>query len=150
MPAIFSRSFLQDIFDDSRQIQVLSGMPYPTLAGLESPMTSRLHLPEVRAPAQYLIDMGLQPALAQQLSNTYSNFVAQYKKTCQSHFNHAIYGGCHLPTECYREVFIVLFRRTIQAWDSKFASMVRVRTCEAGALQAPLLPERVNVSTVVL
>jgi hypothetical protein len=145
MPGIFSRSFMRNILDDSHEMQLLSGTPSPTLA--RESLTSQLHLPEVRAPAQYLIDMGLRPALAQQLSNTYLDFVARHKKSCESYFNHATHGGYHLPIECYRDAFVVLFTRTIQTWDSQFVSIIRVRLCQAGVFPAFLCPERLDAST---
>jgi hypothetical protein len=108
-----------------------------------------LHLPEVWAPAQYLIDMGLRPALARRLSGTYMDVVARYRETCQSYFDRATQGGGHL-TEYYREVFIALFKRTIQAWGSQIVSIVRVRLCQGGAPQAAVRPERVDASTIVI
>lgn len=150
MPAIFP--FMQEIYDGSRQILLLSNTPGYTPARLESRTTSRihLHLPEVCAPAQYLIDMGLRPALARRLSGTYMDVVARYRETCQSYFERAIQGGGHL-TEYYCEVFIILFKRTIQAWGSQIVSTVRVRLCQSGAPQATTVcPERVDVSTIVI
>jgi hypothetical protein len=121
-----------------------------TPTGLQLPTTSQLHLhlPEVRAPSQYLIDMGFQPTLAQQLSKTYMDFVARYRTACQRHFNRAIRGG-HV-TEYHREVFVILFRRTVQAWDSQIVSIVRAQLCRAGAFQTTVVPERVDVSTHVI
>jgi hypothetical protein len=77
------------------------------------------------------------------------DFVARYRKTCQSHFDRATHGGGHL-TEYYREVFIILFKRTIQAWGSQIVSIVRVRLCQAGALQVTVRPGRVDASTIVI
>src|SRR6266702_22200 len=146
---IFSRSLMQAILYGSREIRSLSDLHCRSLLGFEPLATPQLQLqlPEVRAPSQYLIDMGFQPTLAQQLSKTYMDFVARY---CELHFNRAIHGGCHLPTECYREVFVVLFKRMIQAWNSKFVSMVRARICQARAPQASFRPERVDASTVAV
>jgi hypothetical protein len=149
MPVIFP--FMRDIFDGSREILQLSNTYGYTPAKLESWTTSRihLHLPEVCAPAQYLIDMGLRPALARRLSGTYMDVVARYRETCQSYFDRATQGGGHF-TEYYREVFIILFKRTIQAWGSQIVSIVRVRLCQGGAPQAAVRPERVDASTIVI
>jgi hypothetical protein len=148
---IFSRSFTQAILDSSREIRSLSDLHCRSLLGFEPPATPplQLQLPEVRAPSQYLIDMGLQPTLSRQLSKTYMDCVARYRTTYELYFNRAIRGGCNLPTECYREFFVVLFKRTIQAWDSQIVSIVRVRLCQAGAPQATVHPERVDASIIV-
>lgn len=147
-------SFLRDVFDDSRGIRGFSDIHDYTPAGLEyieSSMTSHLHLhlPEVWAPAQHLIDAGLRPTLARRLSSTYMHFVARYRKTCQSHFDRATRGRSRL-TEYYREVFTVLFKRTIQASGSQIISIVRVHLCQAGAPQATVRPERIDASASVI
>lgn len=146
---IFSRSFMQAILDSAREIRSLSDLHCHSLLGFDRP-TPQLHLPEVRAPAQYLVDMGLRPALAHQLSNSYLGLVARYKKTCESYFDRATHGGCHLPIECYRDAFVALFTRTIQAWDSQFVSIIRVQLCQAGVFPASFCPERVDASTLVI
>ena len=145
---IFPISLTKAILDGSRKLRSLSDLHCHSLPGFEPLATPQLHLhlPEVWAPAQYLIDMGLRPALARRLSNTYMNVVARYRETCQSHFDRASHGG-HL-TEYNREVFIILFKRTVQAWDSQIVSIARVQLCQAG--QATVLPERVDVSTIVM
>ena len=144
-------SLLRDIFDDSHKLWLLSDAHSYTPTSLESSTTPQLQLqlPEVRAPSLYLIDMGFQPALAQQLSETYMDFVARYRKTCQSHFDRATHGGGHVA-QYYREVVTVLFRRTVQALDSQIVSIVRVRLCQAGSLQTAVRPERVDASTIVI
>ena len=147
MPGIFP--FMQDFLDGSCKIRLLSDTHGHTPTGLESsiPSHNHLYLPEVWAPAQYLIDLGLPPALARRLSSTYMDVVDQYRKICQSHFDLATHGS-HL-TGYYRKVFIVLFRRTVQAWDSKIVSIARVQLCQAG-VQATVHPERVEASTIVI
>ena len=149
MPRIFP--FTQDFFDVSREMRLLSDAHNHTRADFVSSTTSQvhLHLPEVLAPAQFLIDMGFQPALAHRLSKTYMDFVAQCKKTCQSHFDRTAHGKGHL-TEYYRKVFIVLFRRTVQAWNSRIVSIVRVQLCQTSAPQATVRTERVDASTIVI
>ena len=108
-----------------------------------------LQLPEVWPPAQYLIDMGLRPSLARRLSTVYMDFVDQHRKICRSHFDRASLGGCHL-NEYYREVFVILFKRTVQAWGSQIVSIVRVQLCQAGSREASIRPERVDVSIIVI
>ena len=141
---IFSISITQAILDGSRKLRSLSDLHCHSLPGFESQAAPQfhLHLPEVWAPAQYLIDVGLRPALARRLSSTYMDFVDRYRKTCQLHFVRATHGG-HLTEYC-REVFIVLFRRTTQAWGSQIVSIVRAQLCQAGAPQAT-----VDASTIV-
>ena len=148
MPGIFP--FIQDFFDVSRKMLLLSDTHGHTRADFASSTTPQhhLHLPEVWPPVQHLIDMGLRPAQARKLFNTYMDVVDRYRNICQSHFNHATRGG-HL-TEYYRKVFIVLFRRTVQAWDSRIVSIVRVQLCRTGALQATIRTERVDASTIVI
>lgn len=146
MPGIFP--FMQDFLDGSCKIRLLSDTHGYTPTGLESSIPSHLHLPEVWAPAQYLIDLGLRPALARRLSSTYMDVVDQYRKICQSHFDRATHGG-HL-TGYYRKVFIILFKRTVRAWDSQIVSIVRVQLCQTGAHQVTIRPERVNASTIAI
>ena len=141
---------MREILADSREILLLSDTYGYTPTGLQSSTTSQLqlHLPEVWAPAQYLIDMGLRPALARRISSTYIDVVDQYRKICQSHFDRATHGG-HL-TEYYRKVFIILFKRTVRAWDSQIVSIVRAQLCQAGTHQVTIRPERVDVSTILI
>ena len=147
---IFPISLTQAILDGSRKLRSLSDLHCHSLPGFEPPATPQLqlHLPEVWAPAQYLIDMGLRPTFARRLSSIYMDVVARYRETCQSHFNRATHGG-HL-TEYYHKVFIVLFRRTVQAWESQIVSIVRVQLCQAGALQVTVHPERVDASIIII
>lgn len=139
---------IRDIFDDSHRLWLLSDKHGYTATGLKSSTTSQLHLPEVLAPAQYLIDVGVQPSIARRLSSTYMEFVDRYRKICQSHFDRATHGG-HL-NEYYQEVFVVLFRRTTQAWGSQIVSIVRGRLCQASASQTAVRPGRVDASTIII
>lgn len=149
MPGIFS--FMRNIVDDSREILLLADTHGYTRTGLESSTTSQchLHLPEVWAPAQHLIDVGLRPGLARRLSNTYMHFVARYRETCRSHFDRATHGRRYL-NEYHREVFTVLFKRSIQASGSQIISIVRLHLCQAGAPQAVISPERMDASISVI
>jgi hypothetical protein len=147
---IFSRSLLQAISDSSCELRLLSEVHRPTASRFESTTTSQLHLPEVWTPAaQYLIGAGLRPALAQRLSDTYVDFVARHRKLFESYFNRAMSKGCNLSTECYRDAFIVQFKRAIQVWDSQFVSIVRVWIRQAGVPPVAFRPEHVNASTIV-
>lgn len=139
---------MQGIFHGSRKLQLLSDVYCPSLASFEPP-TSQLHLPEVWTPAaQYLIDAGLRPVLAQRLSNAYTDFVARYRGHFESYFKRAISKGCHLSTEYYRDAFIVQFKRTIQVWDSQFVSIIQVWLRQAGAPSVSFRPEHVDASTL--
>lgn len=143
---LFPRSVIQDIFDSSCILQPPSDIHSSTFTSFES-TTSLLYLPEVWTPAaQYLIDVGLRPSLAQRLSDTYVDFVARNRKLFESYFNCAISKGCHLSAECYRSTFIVQFKRTIQVWDSQFVSVVRVLSRQAGVPMVSFHPERVDAS----
>ncbi|KAH9044529.1 hypothetical protein EDB85DRAFT_1909957 [Lactarius pseudohatsudake] len=144
MPGIFP--FIQDFFDGSREIWLLSDTHGYTPTGLESSTTSQLqlHLPEVWPPAQYLIDAGLRPALARRLSSTFMDFVARYRETCQSYFDRATHGRGHL-TEYYHDIFISLFKRAIQASGSQIVSIVRAQLRQADAPQVIVRPERVDI-----
>ena len=149
MPRIFP--FIQDFFDVSRKMRLLSDTHGHTRADFASSTTPQLHLhlPDVWPPVQYLIDTGLRPALARKLSETYMDVVDRYRNICQSHFVRATHGRGHI-TEYYREAFIVLFRRTAQAWGSQIVSTVRVRLYQAGVSQAIVLPKRMDVSIIVI
>ena len=141
---------MREILADSREILLLSDTYGYKPTGLQPSPTSQLqlHLPEVLAPAQYLIDVGLQPAVAQRLSSTYMDYVDRYKTTCQSHFDRATHGG-HL-TGYYRKVFVILFKRTVRAWNSQIVSTVRVLLCQANAHQVTIRSERVDASTIII
>lgn len=93
---------------------------------------SIFHLPDVQAPAQYLIDMGIKPALARRLSDIYMDFVARYKEVFESYFRRAIQGSCDLHPDHYRDLFVVQFKGTIQALESRFMSATWVWPCQAG------------------
>ena len=146
MPGI--SSILRDIVNDSREIRLLSDSHGYAPTGLDSSQI-QIHLPEVCAPARYLIDVGLRPALARRLSSIYMDIVDRCRKACQSHFHRVTHREGHF-NEYYREVFTVLFERTVQAWDSRFVSIIRVRLSQAGSPQASIRPERVEASTILI
>jgi hypothetical protein len=130
---LFSQSFLRGIFEETRKTRMLmsSHRPPPSPAS-EIRSMSTFHLPDVRAPAQYLIDMGLRPALARHLSSIYMDFVARYRQVFESYFCRAIQGSCHLRLEHYRDIFVVQFKGTIQVLESQFMSATWVWLCQAG------------------
>ncbi len=77
--------YLRGIFEEARETRLLTSPRRPSPAS-EILAMSPLHLPEVRSPAQYLIDMGLRPALARRISSIYMDFVARYRQIFESHF----------------------------------------------------------------
>ena len=127
---LFSNSLLRDIFDVFRENRMLTS-PHQPLAS-EIRTLSPLRLPDVGEPAQYLIDMGLRPALARRLSSVYMDIVSRYRGVFESFFCCAIRGSCHLNPEHYRDVFVVHFRGTIQVLASRMVSTAWVWLCQAG------------------
>jgi hypothetical protein len=105
---------------------------------------STFHLPDVRAPAQYFIDMGLRHTLARHLSSVYMNFVARLRQVFESYFCRAIQGSCHLRLEHYRDIFVVQFKGSIQALESQFMSATWVWLCQAGR-PTPFWPQCIDV-----
>ena len=130
MSRLFSHSLLRDISDISREIRIRTSSD-----SLSCPPEIRdilpLHLPDVRTPAQYLIDLGLGPALARRISTVYMDFFARYRQTLESYLRRIIHDGCQHP-EYYRDIFVVQFRSTIQVWESRIMSSARVWLCLAG------------------
>jgi hypothetical protein len=105
---------------------------------------SMFHLPDVQAPTQYLIGMGIRPALACRLSNIYMDFVARYRQVFGSYFRRAIKGNCDLHLEHYRDIFVVQFKGTIQVLRSQFMSAAWVWLCQAG-LPTLFWPQSIDV-----
>lgn len=110
---------------------------------------STLHLPDVRAPGQYLIDMGLKPALAQHLSSVHMDFVARLRQVFESNFCRAIQGSRNLRLEHYRNVFVVQFKGTIQVLESQFISATWVWLRQAG-LPTVFWPQTIDVKIPIL
>ena len=148
MSRIFSsHSLLQDIFDEARDIRTLTSPRHASLASeIGTGSQVLLHLPDVRSPVRYLIDMGLRPALARHITRVYMKFVARYRQVFGSHFRRVIHGGCHLQPEYYRDMFVVQFKRTIQVWESQIMSTVCVWLCRARLTPATSHPQCMNVS----
>jgi hypothetical protein len=136
---LFSHSLLQDILGVSREIRTLTG-PHTPLSTSEGPDMFPLRLPDVRAPAQYLIDLGLRPALARRLSSLYMDFVARCRGVFESHFHRVIHDGCQHP-EYYRDIFVVQFKGTIQVWESRIMSTAWTWLCQAGLLPPHPFPD---------
>ena len=106
---------------------------------------STFRLPDVRAPNQYLIDMGIRPALARRLSSIYMDSVARYRHVFESYFRCAIQGSRHLRLDHYRDIFVVQFRGTIQVLGSQFISATWARLCQVGLLTLPW-PQSIDVN----
>lgn len=132
MSRLFLHSLPRDIFDISREIRMLTS---PDSLSCSSEIRFRdmppLHLPDVRTPTQYLIDLGLRPVLAQRISSDYMDFVARYRQVFELHIRRIIHDGCQHP-EYYRDIFVVQFRSIIQVWQSRIMSTAWVWLCRAG------------------
>lgn len=122
---------------------MLTGPPHAPTSGNRT--SSPLHLPDVREPAQYLIDMGLRPALARRLLNVYMDCVARYRQVFESYFRLAIQEGCHFHPERYRDTFVVYFRGTIQVLESQLMSAAWVWLCRAGLPPTRFWPQCMDV-----
>ncbi|KAN0124824.1 hypothetical protein V8E52_001376 [Russula decolorans] len=142
---LFSQSFLRGIFEETRKTRMLmsSHRPPPSPAS-EIRSLSTFHLPDVQAPTQYLIGMGIRPALACRLSNIYVEFVARYRQVFESYFRRAIQGNDDLHLEHYRDIFVVQFKGTIQVLGSQFMSAIWVWLCQAG-LPTLFWPQSIDV-----
>lgn len=140
---LFPHSLLRGIFDEAREIRVLTSLhrPSPT----SDIRTVSLHLPDVRSPVQYLISMGLRPTVARHVANIFMEFVARYRRIFRSHFRRAIHGNCHQP-EYYRDIFIIQFKGAIQLWESQIMSTVWVWLCRVGLSPAASHPQCMDVS----
>ena len=126
MPRQFSHSLPRDIFDISREIRMLTS---PDSSSCSSETRIRdvlpLHLPDVRTPTQYLIDLGLRPVHARRISGDYMDILARYRQVFELYLRRVIHGGCQ-HSEYYREIFVVQFMSTIQVWESRIMSTARV------------------------
>ena len=130
MSRLFSHSLLRDISDTSRKIRMLTS-PYSLSYSSEIRDTLPLHLPDVRTPAQYLIDLGLRPVLARRISSEYMDFFTRHRQVFELYLRRVIHGGCQHP-KYYRDFFAVQFNSTIQVWESRIMSTARVWLCRAG------------------
>ena len=142
---LFSNSLPRGIFDVAREIRMLTSPQQPTGSEIEIRTLSPLHLPDVREPAQYLIDMGLRPALARRLSSVYMNSVARYRRVFESYFRLATQESCHFHPERYRDIFVVHFRGTIQVLESRMVSTACVWLCRAGLPPTLFWPQCMDV-----
>lgn len=140
---LFSDSVSRFIFDVSREIRILTTPRQ--LPASEVRTLSPLHLPDVRTPSQYLINMGFRPALARRLSSIYMDIVARYEQVFESYFRRAVQGSCHLHPGHYRDVFVVQFKGTIQVLESQFMSAAWLWLCRAGLLPTPFRPQCIDV-----
>lgn len=143
-----SNSLPREIFDVFREIRKLTG-PHQVPAS-EIWTLSPLHLPHVREPTQYLIDMGLRPALARRLLSVYMDSVARYRQVFESYFYLAIQESRHFHPERYRDIFVVHFRSTIQELASKMVSTACAWLCQAGLPPAFLASQHIDVRISVV
>lgn len=143
---LFSNTLLRDISDVLRDVRVLTGPHHPSTSGTRtlSP-DSLLHLPDVGEPVQYLIDMGIRPALSRRLSSVYMDTVSRYKQVFESYFHLATQESCHFHPEQYRDIFVVRFRGTIQELASRMVSTAWVWLCQAGLSQAFFRSQHIDV-----
>jgi hypothetical protein len=132
------------ISDVAREIRMLASAHQPTPTS-EIQTIPPLHLPDVQASAQYLIDMGLTPALSRRLSGVYIDIVARYRQDLESHFRRAIQGSYHLRPEHYRDIFVVQFKGTIQVLESQLMSAAWAWLCRAGLRPTPSRPQCIDV-----
>ena len=134
------------IFDQAREIRMLTSPRWPSpSSAICTESQILLHLPEVRSPVQYLIDMGLRPTLARHISDVYLEFVSRYRQVFRSHFRRVIREGCYQP-EYYRDIFTIQFRRTIKVRASQIMSTVWAWLCQAGLPLAASHPQCMDVS----
>ena len=130
MSRLFLHSLSRDIFAISRETRLLTS---PDLLSYSSEIRDMLplHLPDIRTPAQDLIDLGLRPPLARRISSIYMDFFARCREVFELHFRRVIQGGCQ-HSEYYRVIFVAQFKSTIQIWKSRIMSTARVWLCQAG------------------
>lgn len=141
---LFSNSLLRGIFDVSREIRMLTD-PHWSLPASEIRTVSPLPLPDVWAPSEYLINMGLRPVLARHLSSVYMDIVTRSRQIFESYFCCAIRGSYHLNPEHYRDIFVVHFRGTIQVLASRTVSTAYVWLCQAGMPPTLFWPQCIDV-----
>ena len=144
---LFSDSVSRFIFDVSRELRILTSSYQPPATEIRT--SSPLPLPDVREPAQYLIDMGLRPAVARRISSVYMNSVARHRQVFESYFRRAIQGSCHLHPEYYRDIFVVQFKGTIQVFESQFMSAALDWLCRAGLSPTLFLPQCIDVRIII-
>lgn len=140
---LFPSYLPRGISEVAREIRRLTGSHQSSASEIRT--LSQLHLPHVGEPAQFLIDMGLRPALARRLSSVYMDIVARYRQVFESYFRRAIQGSCHHHPERYRDVFVVQFRGTIQVLESQFMSTAWVWLCQAGLAPTLFWPQCIDV-----
>ena len=145
---LFSYSLLRGISDVACELRMLAG-PHQPLPTSEIQIIPPLHLPDVQAPAQYLIDMGLTPVLSTRWSGVYMESVARYRHILESHFRRAIQGSCHLRPEHYRDALVVQYKGTIQVLESQFISAAWVWLCRTGQPPTHFRPQCMDVRSPV-
>ena len=140
---LFSSYLPRGISNVAREIQILTSPYQPPASEIRT--LSPLHLPDVWAPSQYLMNMGFRPALARRLSGVYMDIVTRYRQVFESYFRRAIQGNCHHHPEHYCDIFVVQFKGTIQVLESQFMSAAWVWLRQAGLLPSLFWPQRIDV-----
>lgn len=140
----FSNSLLRGIFDVAREIRTLTN-PHWLSPAPEIRTSSPLHLPDVAEPAQFLIDLGLRPALARRLSSVYMDIVGRYRRVFELYFRRALQGSCNHHPEHYRNTYVVQFSGTIQVLESQFMSAAWDWLRQAGLLPTLFWPQNIDV-----
>ena len=145
---LFSNYLPRGISEVAREIRMLTSSHASEIRTLSE---STLHLPDVWTPSQYLINMGLRPALSRRLSSIYMDIVARYRQIFELYFCRAIQGSCHHHPEHYRDIFIIYFKGTIQELASRMVSTVWVWLCRARVPPAfshsQIIDVRISVAT---
>jgi len=130
MSRLSSHSLPRNIFDIPREIRMIN-RPDSLSCSSEIRDMLPLHLPDVRTPAQHLIDLGLRPVLARRISSVYMDFCARYRRVLELYLRRVIHGG-RQHSEYYRDILVVQFKSTIQVWESRIMSTAGVLLCRAG------------------
>lgn len=146
------RSLLLNISERARDLLALADGHRP-LPVLEAQTLSRphfpAHLPELRISTQHFIDLGLLPATAECLLTYFLKSVARYRQTFEFYAGRAIQGRCHLPPAYYHDTFVILYKQTIQSWESQIVSAVRVWLRQTGVFLPGLRHQCMDVSHVI-
>ncbi len=128
---LFLNPLLRGISDVACEIQMLTS-PHQPSSTSKIQTVPPFHLPNVQAPAQYLIDMGLSPPLARHLSSVYMDSVIWCRQVFESYFCRAIEGTRLLHPEHYHDVFVIQFKDVIRVLHSRIMSTALDWLCQAG------------------
>lgn len=143
-----SRSLLLDISERARDLLALADGPRH-LPVLEAQTPSRPHLPELRISTQHFIDMGLLPETAERLLISFLKSVARYRLTLEVFVGRATQGCRHLSPAYYHDTSVILYKRTVQSWESQIVSSVQVWLRQTGVFSADLRRQCMDVSLII-